>query len=78
MDKGYYDYDYQELPKKEDPKEIVTVEATAKSNEEVKNALAAFGWGKQAKTEGALDAKALQELVIKDINERAKAQNRKG
>ena len=68
MDKGYYDYDYQEPPERKQRK-LVTVEETRKSGEELKSILGAFGWGKKP-----LSAGELQELVIKDINER----NRKG
>ena len=64
MDKGYYDYDYSEVEKKE-VRSVVTVEESAKSDAEVRNALAAFGWGRKTYTAGEL-----QEMVIKDINEK--------
>lgn len=65
MDKGYYDYDYQYVEPK-DEKKVRLVEDTAKSDEQVQSALARFGWGKSK------GAKALQDAVIKDINERKK------
>lgn len=67
MDKGYYDYDYSEVDRKEERK-FVTIESTRKSDEEIRNILGAFGWGRELHTAGEL-----QELVIKDINERANA-----
>ena len=68
MDKGYYDYDYQYIEPKQ---EIVTIENTVKSNDDVRNALARFGWGrsKGADTQSQ-SAEALQEAVINDIKER--------
>lgn len=62
MDKGYYDYDYQYVEPQE---EMKTIEETAKSDEEVKSALARFGWGRPK------GAEALQEAVIKDLKERS-------
>lgn len=70
IDKGYYDYDYQESKKKrkrEELRNLVTVEETKMSDEELRSALAAFGWGRKSR------AGELQEMVIKDINERANA-----
>ena len=63
MDKGYYDYDYQEVESKEE-KKVRLVEDTAKSDEQIRNALARFGFGKPK------GAEALQEAVIKDLKER--------
>lgn len=43
IDKGYYDYDFQEA------KPIVKVknyDESAKSDDEIKNILSRFGWGK--------------------------------
>lgn len=63
MDKGYYDYDYQYV---EPPKEQLLVEDTAKSDEQVLNALARFGFGR------VRGAEALQSAVIRDMKERKK------
>ena len=70
IDKAYYDYDYEEVPPK---RKIVLAENTAMSKGEVENVLARFGWGKGAPNgtpNGNNDAKALQERVMRDINER--------
>lgn len=68
IDKGYYDYDYEE-PKgaKYEKQKVVTIEETKKSDEEVENILAAFGFGRKKEPMGVHDAQALQELVIKDL-----------
>lgn len=52
MDKGYYDYDYTE------PKPVVKVknyDESAKSDEELKDILGRFGWGKSQKATAPTD-----------------------
>lgn len=63
MDKGYYDYDYQYVEPEEE-KKVRLVEETAKSDEQVRNALARFGIGR------VRGAEALQDAVIRDLKER--------
>ena len=58
MDKGYYDYDYEAV--KEIPKQK-TYEETVKSDEEIRDILGRFGWGKQKLSPEELQAEVMKE-----------------
>ena len=58
MDKGYYDYDYEAV--KVIPKQK-TYEETVKSDEEIRDILGRFGWGKQKLSPEELQAEVMKE-----------------
>lgn len=58
MDKGYYDYDF------EAPKEIQkrkTYEESVKSDEELREILGRFGWGKKPMSAEQLQSEVMEE-----------------
>lgn len=58
MDKGYYDYDYEAV--KAVPKQK-TYEETVKSDEEIRDILGRFGWGKQKLSPEELQREVMEE-----------------
>lgn len=65
IDKGYYDYDFKAVAKKQ--KQLL-YEDTVKSEEETRNLLARFGIGVGAKEPKDMDMEELQEYAMNDIN----------
>ena len=65
IDKGYYDYDFKAVAKKQ--KQLL-YEDTVKSEEETRNLLARFGIGVGQKEPKDMDMEELQEYAMNDIN----------
>ena len=59
MDKGYYDYDYEQT--------AAPVEYREKTQEELENALSQFGIGQRPKPQSEEE---IQEYIIKDMEEK--------
>lgn len=59
IDKGYYDYDYERVEK---PEEKMDWADTVKSDEEVQDMVALFGFGRKKKPE---TDEEIQEYLIK-------------
>lgn len=64
IDKGYYDYDFKAVAKKQ--KQLL-YEDTVKSEEETRSLLARFGIGTAAKEPKDMDMEELQEYAMNDI-----------
>ena len=65
IDKGYYDYDFKAVAKKQ--KQLL-YEDTVKSEEETRSLLALFGIGTAMKEPKDMDMEELQEYAMNDIN----------
>lgn len=65
IDKGYYDYDFKAVAKKQ--KQLL-YEDTVKSEKETRSLLARFGIGVGAKEPKDMDMEELQEYAMNDIN----------
>lgn len=63
IDKGYYDYDFKAVAKKQ--KQLL-YEDTVKSEEETKSLLALFGIGTATKEPKDMDMEELQEYAMND------------
>lgn len=67
MDKGYYDYDYQKM------KPVLrrkTYEESVRSDEEIRNILSRFGWGKP-KEKPLTPAELQAEIMTEEKKKRA-------
>ncbi len=58
MDKGFYDYDY-EVPKEINKRK--TYEESVRSDEEIRDILGRFGWGKKPLTAEQLQLEVMEE-----------------
>lgn len=66
IDKGYYDYDFKAVAKKQ--KQLL-YEDTVKSEQETRSLLARFGIGSKAKEPKDMDMEELQEYAMNDIKD---------
>lgn len=64
IDKGYYDYDFKAVDKKQ--KQLL-YEDTVKSEEETRGLLARFGIGTRTKDPKDMDMEELQQYAMNDI-----------
>lgn len=67
VDKGYYDYDFER--KKERAKQML-YEDTVKSESEVRGLLARFGIGQPKAESSEKSLEELQEMAMKQLNEK--------
>lgn len=67
IDKGYYDYDYQE-PKAQATK-TKSYDESVRSDDEMQSILSRFGWGKP-KESHPLTAEEAQRIAMEKIKER--------
>lgn len=64
IDKGYYDYDFKAVAKRQ---RQLFYEDTVKSEEETRSLLAKFGIGTRTKDPKDMDMEELQEYAMNDI-----------
>jgi len=71
IDKGYYDYDYEKP--KEKPARAKSYDESVKSDEEMRDILSRFGWGKPKEQPKPLTPEEMQRIAMQEAREKKKS-----